>query len=126
MAASNPRQPTNLPGSPPAADEFEARLMREQAQSQPLLPRRSGSRPRFDVIAGGRKAGRLAGTAVHTVTQIRARVPELKQRMQDLLQDRTSRIRNYAYENPLYAVLGAAAAGFVIGFLLRVGRPRRG
>ncbi len=123
--AANP-SPPNLPGTPPVVDEFEAKLMREQAQSQQLLPEHgTPTRPRLQVVAG-RKAGTIAGTAVNTVTQIRERFPVYRARTQRMVQERSAQARAYAYANPIQAVMGAMGAGFIVGFMLRFWRSHRG
>jgi ElaB/YqjD/DUF883 family membrane-anchored ribosome-binding protein len=121
--ASNPTEPPHLPGAPPVVDEFEARIMREESQHPPLLPKH-GTHRGLHVVAG-RNAGKFAGTAVNTVTQLRRQVPALKQRTQGFVQDSSQRVREYANAKPVNAILMAAGAGFILGFLLRMGRRRR-
>lgn len=77
------------------------------------LPNRvSSMRERFTVIRGGQESS--AGTAA-----------EMKETARQKIDEARSRAEFYAHEYPLQFIAAAGAAGFALGFILRVWRSSR-
>ena len=72
-------------------------------------------RRRFRIIRGRVKSGQLQD-------EMKDRASEVTDEASRQVRDLRNRAESYARNNPLHFIAGAAAAGFVIGFLLRMWR----